>query len=256
MKSNATPKQSFKLMKLHKFFIQEKCTFIYIGGHAHVSFDDVSFWNQENNKYKINEIPSNLGIEIETFHVHYENLLPQLISKILICDLKHLLISPPAKVSFDDFKFLTSSKSFSELSLYGKIVDKDGIVPYEILLENVPSLRHFSISRLSPLHLTNNFFEKFCASNLEMLSLWNLTEFFDVEPFLNSMKKKPNLHIYFYFEKSVDPGKVNAYIDKRVAAGIPDSRPPHFDYGFIDSERHSQLQNLRIAYDLKIQGDL
>uniref|UniRef100_A0A914PMN8 Uncharacterized protein n=1 Tax=Panagrolaimus davidi TaxID=227884 RepID=A0A914PMN8_9BILA len=160
------------------------------------------------------------------------------------------------KLSFEDIKFLTSSKFFSELSLYGKIVDRDGIVPYEILLENVPSLRQFSIYRLSPLQLTKRFFEKFCASNLEMLSLCDLTKFFDVESFLNSMKKKPNLHIYFYFENSVDPGKVNAYIDKLVAAaGLPDSRPPDFDKCFIGSERYSQLKNLRKAYDLKSRGD-
>uniref|UniRef100_A0A914PL95 Uncharacterized protein n=1 Tax=Panagrolaimus davidi TaxID=227884 RepID=A0A914PL95_9BILA len=69
------------------------------------------------------------------------------------------------------------------------------------------------------------------------------------------MKKKPNLLIHFNFEKSVDPGKINAYIDKLVAAGIPDSWPPFFDYGFIDSERRSQLKNLYKTYDLKIRGD-
>uniref|UniRef100_A0A914QL00 Uncharacterized protein n=1 Tax=Panagrolaimus davidi TaxID=227884 RepID=A0A914QL00_9BILA len=69
------------------------------------------------------------------------------------------------------------------------------------------------------------------------------------------MKKKPNLRIYFHFEESVDPGKVNAYIDKLVAAGLPDSRPPYFNSGFIDAKRRSQLENLRKAYDLKIHGD-
>uniref|UniRef100_A0A914PWG9 Uncharacterized protein n=1 Tax=Panagrolaimus davidi TaxID=227884 RepID=A0A914PWG9_9BILA len=88
-----------------------------------------------------------------------------------------------------------------------------------------------------------------------MLTLCDLSKFFDVETFLNSMKKKPNLRIYFYFEKSVKPGKVNAYIDKLVDAGIPDSCPPEFDYDFIDFERRSQLKNLRKAYDLKIRGD-
>uniref|UniRef100_A0A914Q5E1 Uncharacterized protein n=1 Tax=Panagrolaimus davidi TaxID=227884 RepID=A0A914Q5E1_9BILA len=137
-------------------------------------------------------------------------------------------------------------------------MEKDEIVPYETLLENVPSLRLFSLSRLSPLQLTNNFYEKFCVSNLETLDLWDLTKFFDIEPFLNSMKKKkPNLHIYFHFEISVDPEKVNAYIDKLVAAaGIPDSRPPYFTYDFIDAIRRSQLENLHKAYDLKIHGDL
>uniref|UniRef100_A0A914Q5V8 Uncharacterized protein n=1 Tax=Panagrolaimus davidi TaxID=227884 RepID=A0A914Q5V8_9BILA len=70
------------------------------------------------------------------------------------------------------------------------------------------------------------------------------------------MKKKPNLRINLHFEKSVDRGKVNAYIDKLVAAGIPDSRPPYFYFLFTDSERISQLENLRKAYDLKIHGDL
>uniref|UniRef100_A0A914PNX3 Uncharacterized protein n=1 Tax=Panagrolaimus davidi TaxID=227884 RepID=A0A914PNX3_9BILA len=70
------------------------------------------------------------------------------------------------------------------------------------------------------------------------------------------MKKKPNLGIIFNFEKSVNPRKVNAYIDKLVAAGIPDSRPPYFGYGFLDAKRDSQLDNLRKAYDLKIRGDL
>uniref|UniRef100_A0A914NZG8 Uncharacterized protein n=1 Tax=Panagrolaimus davidi TaxID=227884 RepID=A0A914NZG8_9BILA len=83
-----------------------------------------------------------------------------------------------------------------------------------------------------------------------MLTLCDLSKFFDVETFLNSMKKKPNLRIHFYFEESVDPGNINAYIDKLVAAGIPDSRPPYFGYGFIDAERRSQLESLRYAYDL------
>uniref|UniRef100_A0A914QMT6 Uncharacterized protein n=1 Tax=Panagrolaimus davidi TaxID=227884 RepID=A0A914QMT6_9BILA len=253
MKKNANPKQAIKLSKLNKYFIQEKCPFIYIGDYASVAFDGVSFWNQGNKDYKINEIPNNLGIGIE-FHVHYENLLPQLISKVVICNLKYLNISRSAKLSFDDFKFLTSSKSFSQLNLHGKVVDKDGIVPYEILLENVPSLRHFFIR--PSLQFTDNFFEKFCASDLETLYLFGLTKFFDVETFLNSMKKKPNLCIHFDFEKFVDPANVNAYIDKLVAAAELDSRPPEFDYGFIDSERRSQLENLRKAYYLKIHGDL
>uniref|UniRef100_A0A914QW14 Uncharacterized protein n=1 Tax=Panagrolaimus davidi TaxID=227884 RepID=A0A914QW14_9BILA len=256
MKKNANPKQAIKLSKLNKYFIQEKCPFIYFGDNIHAHNNSVSFCNNlEHKNYKINEIPNNLGIGIR-FIVHYENLLPQLISKILICDLKRLYINQDAKLFFEDFKFLTSSKSFFELSLHGKVVDKDEIVPYEILLENVPSLRCFFISRLSPLHLTNNFFEKFCASNLEELYLCSLTKFFDVESFLNSMKKKPNLRIHLRFENFVDPGKVNAYIDKLVAAGIPDSRPPQFDSGFIDAKRRSQLENLQKAYDLKIHGDL
>uniref|UniRef100_A0A914PKN7 Uncharacterized protein n=1 Tax=Panagrolaimus davidi TaxID=227884 RepID=A0A914PKN7_9BILA len=255
MKKNANPKQAIKLSKLNKYFIQEKCPFIYIEDHAYIDSDSITFWNQEYKKYKINEIPNNLGIGISCF-VRYDNLLPQLISKILVCNLKRLHISPDAKVSFNDFKFLTSSKSFFELDLHGKVVDKDGIVPYETLLENVPSLRTFFISRLSPLQLTKRFFDKFCASNLEILFLCYLTKFFDVEPFLNSMKKKPNLHIHLRFEKSVDPGNVNAYIDKIVAAGIPDSCPPHFDKWFIDAKRHSQLENLRKEYDLKIHGNL
>uniref|UniRef100_A0A914P6L6 Uncharacterized protein n=1 Tax=Panagrolaimus davidi TaxID=227884 RepID=A0A914P6L6_9BILA len=70
------------------------------------------------------------------------------------------------------------------------------------------------------------------------------------------MKRKPNLRIYFDFEESVDPRKVKAYIDKLVAADELDSRPPYFDCGFIDSERRSQLENLRKAYDLKVHGDI
>uniref|UniRef100_A0A914QDF8 Uncharacterized protein n=1 Tax=Panagrolaimus davidi TaxID=227884 RepID=A0A914QDF8_9BILA len=69
------------------------------------------------------------------------------------------------------------------------------------------------------------------------------------------MKKKPNLRIHFHFEKSVYHKKINAYIDKLVAAGIPDSRPPYFDYNIIDSERRSQLEYLHKAYDFKIHGD-
>uniref|UniRef100_A0A914Q4A2 Uncharacterized protein n=1 Tax=Panagrolaimus davidi TaxID=227884 RepID=A0A914Q4A2_9BILA len=249
IKKNAYPKPAIKLSKLNKYFIQEKCPFIYIRENVHIYKDNVTFWNPGPKEYKIKEIPNNLGIG-KTFRVYFENLVPQLISKIVICDLKYLYISPSAKLSFDDFRFLTSSKSFSELSVYGKVVDKDGIIPYETLLDNVPSLRHFFISRLSPLQLTNNFFEKFCASNLEMLSLYDLTKFFDVEAFLNSMKKKPNLFIHFHFEKSVAPRNVNAYIDKLVAADKLVSRPPYFNYGFLDAERRSQLQNLQNAFDL------
>uniref|UniRef100_A0A914QN89 Uncharacterized protein n=1 Tax=Panagrolaimus davidi TaxID=227884 RepID=A0A914QN89_9BILA len=254
MKKNANPKLVIKLSKLNKYFIHEKCPFIYLGDNVDISNDSVSVWNQGRKNYKINEIPNNLGIG-RIFHVYYENLLPQLISKVVICDLKYLYIYTDAKLSFNDFKFLTSSESFFKLGLYGKVVDEDGIVPYETLLENAPFLRHFSIGHSSPLHLTKRFFEKFTASNLEKLFLYDLTKFFDVEIFLNSMKKKPNLHIYFQFEESVDPGKVNAYIDKLVAADELDSRPPYFDYGFLDAERRSQLRNLRNAYDLKIRGD-
>uniref|UniRef100_A0A914PWA7 Uncharacterized protein n=1 Tax=Panagrolaimus davidi TaxID=227884 RepID=A0A914PWA7_9BILA len=145
MKKNANPKQAIKLSKFKKYFIQEKCPFIYLGDYIHIYKDIVEFYNQEQKNYKINEIPNNLGIGIQTFHVYFDNLLPQLISKILICDLKRLQISSCVKLSFDDFKFLTSSKSFLELYLYGKVVDKDGTVPYETLLDNVPSLRHFSM---------------------------------------------------------------------------------------------------------------
>uniref|UniRef100_A0A914R3K3 Uncharacterized protein n=1 Tax=Panagrolaimus davidi TaxID=227884 RepID=A0A914R3K3_9BILA len=249
IKKNAKPKQAMKLSKLNKYFIQE---FIYLGDQVHIYDDNVTFLNPGRKKYKIKEIPNNLGIG-KTFRVYFDNLLPQLISKIVFCDLSFLHISSSVKVSFEDFKFLTSSESFFELHLHGKVVDKDEIIPYEILLENVPSLRHFSISRLSSLHLTKRFYEKFCVSNLKILNLWNLTKFFDIEPFLNSMKKKPNLRIYFHFEESVAPGNVNAYIDKLVAADKLDSRPPYFYSCFIASKK---LENLRKAYDLKIRGDL
>uniref|UniRef100_A0A914PNY3 Uncharacterized protein n=1 Tax=Panagrolaimus davidi TaxID=227884 RepID=A0A914PNY3_9BILA len=136
---NANPRQATKLMKVNKYFIQEKRPFVNYGNRVFLYQYLVRF-NNSKTYYKIHELPNNLGIS-GTLTIGHEIHLSQLIPKIAICDLKRLILNSQ-KVFFEDFKCLTSSDNFKELELHSTIIYyKNGeIVPYEIILDSIPSL--------------------------------------------------------------------------------------------------------------------
>uniref|UniRef100_A0A914QG88 Uncharacterized protein n=1 Tax=Panagrolaimus davidi TaxID=227884 RepID=A0A914QG88_9BILA len=92
------------------------------------------------NELKIEELPKNSGIS-GILTINQEILLPQLIQNIVVCDLNALILKSQ-KMFFYQFKFLTSSGSFKELEFHSTIVcySNREIVPYEIILDSIPSL--------------------------------------------------------------------------------------------------------------------
>uniref|UniRef100_A0A914PXT2 DUF38 domain-containing protein n=1 Tax=Panagrolaimus davidi TaxID=227884 RepID=A0A914PXT2_9BILA len=181
-------------------------------------------------------------------------LLPQLMSKTVACELEYLILKAQ-RIPFDGFKFLISSGKVKRLELHSSNVinENDEIVPYEDLLDLIPSLRTFELNYNPTRKFSPKFVEKICDSNLEDFNINELTEDFDFEEFLNSLKKKPKLNINLYFLKSVNCEKIHAYIDKLLAAGLTDIYPPSV-FGFhpgMDWNRHNALESLRMQYNLR-----
>uniref|UniRef100_A0A914P259 Uncharacterized protein n=1 Tax=Panagrolaimus davidi TaxID=227884 RepID=A0A914P259_9BILA len=149
MKKNAIEKQALKLMKTNKYFIREKCPFIYFGNRVSLAniFVHQKLCTQNIMNYGIEKLPNNLGI-CGTFYIQHERLLSQFISKCVIVDLKDLTFINNkwwkiGKISYDDFKFLTSSGRLEKLDLCKTIVTSNNgkIIPYESLLDHTPELR-------------------------------------------------------------------------------------------------------------------
>uniref|UniRef100_A0A914PNC1 Uncharacterized protein n=1 Tax=Panagrolaimus davidi TaxID=227884 RepID=A0A914PNC1_9BILA len=204
MKKDATEKQALKLMKTNKYFIQKKCPFIYLGDNVTLT---QNFVHSPSNNCRINELPNNLGVSGELY-INRGDLLTQFISKCVICDLKELTFTNTnwymiEKISYDDFKFLTSSGRLEILSLGKKIVTSNTgeIIPYESLLDHTPALQYLRLEYNQNLQLSQKFIEKICASNLEVFEVYQLPKDFEREALLAKMeKKKPNLRVYFSFK--------------------------------------------------------
>uniref|UniRef100_A0AC35FNU0 Uncharacterized protein n=1 Tax=Panagrolaimus sp. PS1159 TaxID=55785 RepID=A0AC35FNU0_9BILA len=103
------------------------------------------------------------------------------------------------KISYDDFKFLTSSGRLEILYLCKTIVtSKTGeIIPYESLLDHTPELKRLSLEYNHYLQLSQKFIEKICASNLEEFGMYQLPINFETVAFLATLaKKKPKLRVH------------------------------------------------------------
>uniref|UniRef100_A0A914PMZ2 Uncharacterized protein n=1 Tax=Panagrolaimus davidi TaxID=227884 RepID=A0A914PMZ2_9BILA len=142
MKANANPnpKSSVKLMKLNKFFLQEKCPFTFLGQRVTLFQDCLK--GRRYKEYKLDELPNNLGFS-DGICVEDGSLLPQLMSKTVACELETLTLKAQ-QISFDGFKFLISSGKIKRLELHNSCVinENDEIIPYEDLLDLIiPSLR-------------------------------------------------------------------------------------------------------------------
>uniref|UniRef100_A0A914Q4M3 Uncharacterized protein n=1 Tax=Panagrolaimus davidi TaxID=227884 RepID=A0A914Q4M3_9BILA len=204
MKKNATEKQALKLMKTNKYFIREKCPFIYFGDYVVLTqnFVNQTFFLSDEMNYRIDELPNNLGI-CGTFFIEEGNHLSQFISKCVICDLKCLCFTISwksiKKISYDDFKVLTSSGRLEKLDLGPTIVTSNNgeIIPYEYLLDHTPELRSLCLNYNEDLELSQKFIEKICASNLKAFTVFQLPKNFKREAFLaNLAKKKPQLRVH------------------------------------------------------------
>uniref|UniRef100_A0AC35GIK8 Uncharacterized protein n=1 Tax=Panagrolaimus sp. PS1159 TaxID=55785 RepID=A0AC35GIK8_9BILA len=206
MKKNATEKQALKLMKANKYFIREKCPFIYFGDNVTLSKNFVHqiFFSSNRMDYRFDKLPNNLGI-YGTLDIRHENSLSQFISKCVACDLKCLYLPNNwwkiGKISYDDFKVLTSSGRLERLSLGETIVTSDNgeIIPYEFHLEHTPSLRILCLKYNNCLQLSQKFTEKICASKFEIFQVFELPKKFKREALLAKMaKKKPNLLVELF----------------------------------------------------------
>uniref|UniRef100_A0A914Q3H5 Uncharacterized protein n=1 Tax=Panagrolaimus davidi TaxID=227884 RepID=A0A914Q3H5_9BILA len=151
--------------------------------------------------YRIEELPNNLGI-CGTLFIQEKDLVSQFISKCVVCDLKDLIFIndwwKTRKISYADFKFLTSSGRLEKLILGTTIVTSNNgeIIPYESLLDHTPTLRYLFLNYNQYLKLSQKFIEKICASNLEEFGVYRLPKNFETEAFLtNIAKKKPNLRV-------------------------------------------------------------
>uniref|UniRef100_A0A914R8F6 Uncharacterized protein n=1 Tax=Panagrolaimus davidi TaxID=227884 RepID=A0A914R8F6_9BILA len=132
-----------------------------------------------------------------TLYIREENHFSQFISKCLICDLKCLIFYfwEIQKISYDDFKVLTSSGRLEILDLGPTIVtSKNGeIIPYDSLLDHTPALRYLRLEYNQNLQLSQKFIEKICASNLEYFKIFELPENFESEALLAYLAKGCNI---------------------------------------------------------------
>uniref|UniRef100_A0AC35FPH2 Uncharacterized protein n=1 Tax=Panagrolaimus sp. PS1159 TaxID=55785 RepID=A0AC35FPH2_9BILA len=139
-------------------------------------------------KFKMGEFPNKFSIS-GILTINHEILLPQLIPKIVVCDLNALILKSQ-KIFFDHFKFFTSSENLKELELHSTIVcyRNHQPVPYENILDSIPSLRSLQLNCVIKKNITEDFIEKFSETKLEKLSLCELPPSFQFEKFLNAMR--------------------------------------------------------------------
>uniref|UniRef100_A0A914QE83 Uncharacterized protein n=1 Tax=Panagrolaimus davidi TaxID=227884 RepID=A0A914QE83_9BILA len=241
MNANANPKQAVKLMKRSKYFLQEKCQYTFLGRYLTLHSDCLENYYRE---YKLNELPNNLGF-CHKLCVEDGSLLPQLMSKTVACELEYLILKA-LRIPFDGFKFLISSGKVKRLELYNSCVinENDEIVTYEDLIDLIPSLRNLELKYNPTRKFSPKFLEKICDSNLEDFNIIELTEDFDFEEFVNSLKKKPKFNIHLYFLESVNCEMVHPYIDIFLAAGLTDIYPP-YTHGCFPRYGHSPDLNFR-----------
>uniref|UniRef100_A0AC35GCT7 Uncharacterized protein n=1 Tax=Panagrolaimus sp. PS1159 TaxID=55785 RepID=A0AC35GCT7_9BILA len=200
-------------MKANKYFIRENCPFIYFGDNVSLTQNFVEQALKHSAhagalclmNYGIEELPNNLGIN-GTLYIRKENFLSHFISKCVTCDLKSLIFGwcINEKVTYDDFKFLTSSGLLEKLCLGKTIITSNNgeIIPYETLLEHTPALRFLYLEYNNYLKLSHKFIDKICASNLEVLKVCQLPENFERDAILAYLaKKKPNLRARLFFLK-------------------------------------------------------
>uniref|UniRef100_A0A914Q1Q3 Uncharacterized protein n=1 Tax=Panagrolaimus davidi TaxID=227884 RepID=A0A914Q1Q3_9BILA len=130
-------------MKLNKFFLQEKCPFTFLGQNVTLFQDGLK--GQSYKKFQMDELPNNLGFSGEIC-VEDGSLLPQLMSKTVACQHEKLILKAQ-QISFEGFKFLISSGKVKRLELHSSSVinENDEIVPYEDLLDLIPSLRNLDV---------------------------------------------------------------------------------------------------------------
>uniref|UniRef100_A0A914QDU6 Uncharacterized protein n=1 Tax=Panagrolaimus davidi TaxID=227884 RepID=A0A914QDU6_9BILA len=150
--------------------------------------ESIVFENGNGNEFKTEKLPKNFGIS-GILTINHEILLSQLIPKIVVCDLNALILKS-RKIFFDHFKFLTSSENLKELELHSTIVcyRNREIVPYEIILDPIPSLRSLQMNCIVRKNITEEFIEKFSETKLEKLSLCQLPDSFQFEKFLDAMR--------------------------------------------------------------------
>uniref|UniRef100_A0A914QT56 Uncharacterized protein n=1 Tax=Panagrolaimus davidi TaxID=227884 RepID=A0A914QT56_9BILA len=142
-----------------------------------------------------------------TLNIQHENILSPFVSKCVIFDLKCLIFGNKwwgiEKISYDDFKALTSFGRLEKLDLGSTIVTSDNgeIIPYDSLLDHTPALRFLRLVYNPYQQLSQKFIEKICASNLEYFKIFELPKNFKGETFLAQIaKKKPNLQVYLSFK--------------------------------------------------------
>uniref|UniRef100_A0A914QTT3 Uncharacterized protein n=1 Tax=Panagrolaimus davidi TaxID=227884 RepID=A0A914QTT3_9BILA len=252
MKKNAILKQTVKLMKLNKFFLQEKFELFYLGDKTSVyqlNNNSVRISVNGENHYSIDELPNILGVS-RYLLIYTDNVLPRLISKIIICDLKYLLLTL-LRISFNDFKFLTSSVNFKKLLLNRAIVfsKNDEIVPYECLLDHVPYLQELRLSHILSSEISKVFIEKICSSNMKKLAFSDIDEKFEFESILASLKKKPNLDVHLSFHNpELVLERIDKYVDKLLASGLTKFCPPSFGFFYPKTTRYDSYKNLRKSY--------
>uniref|UniRef100_A0A914PF41 DUF38 domain-containing protein n=1 Tax=Panagrolaimus davidi TaxID=227884 RepID=A0A914PF41_9BILA len=198
---------------------------------------------ENGNEFKIEKLPNNFGIS-GILTIEHEILLPQLIPKIIVCDLNALILKS-RKIFFDHFKFLTSSENLKELELHSTIVcyRNREIVPYEIILDSIPSLRSLQMNCIVRKNITEEFIEKFSETKLEKLSLCELPISFQFEKFLDAMRwESPGLDIHFDFKRSfLMYEKINIFIGKLLVSKECHCYPPFF-------EAYLQRPNKNIYY--------
>uniref|UniRef100_A0A914QD73 Uncharacterized protein n=1 Tax=Panagrolaimus davidi TaxID=227884 RepID=A0A914QD73_9BILA len=131
---------------------------------------------------------------------------------------------PPSHFPSDVLRYIKSNPNLKQ-ALYSMKVNKYFLHERSLINVNYPSPK-----------LSKNFIEKICKSNLETLTLGCLPHSFEFEEFLNDIKKKPNLYVKIHFVRVTRMRKtICAYIDKILAAGIPDSCPPYFEIDDISN---------------------
>uniref|UniRef100_A0A914PMA4 Uncharacterized protein n=1 Tax=Panagrolaimus davidi TaxID=227884 RepID=A0A914PMA4_9BILA len=136
--ANSNPKSSVKLMKRSKYFLQRKCQYTFFGQNLTLLQDCLQ--GRRYKKFQMDQLPNNLGFS-DKLCIEDGSLLSQLMSKTVVCELEHLILKAQ-QISLDGFKFLISSGKIKRLELYNSCVinEHDEIVPYEDLLDLIPSL--------------------------------------------------------------------------------------------------------------------
>uniref|UniRef100_A0A914YUP9 Uncharacterized protein n=1 Tax=Panagrolaimus superbus TaxID=310955 RepID=A0A914YUP9_9BILA len=268
MKYNALkyPRQALKLMQMNKYFIYNEFPYFCIQDlvSPFIENNDEWFIKRLNGEWEsgieFNDLPNNIWLT-DSLIIDKINFIPQLLSKIIVFDIKELSLTSKndyETMHFSDFKILTSNGFnliqrvyFTKIIILDEINDE--IVPFDEILDQLPNVTFLSLNCKYLQSNASKIIPKLILSKLQRLILIKVPDSFDFETLLNALKEKPDLYVRLNFKDVLSMNycsQLQQFIDKIIDTGLTEYFPPRFDFPGITHESSDALKKLRRKYKI------
>uniref|UniRef100_A0AC34FCE7 Uncharacterized protein n=1 Tax=Panagrolaimus sp. ES5 TaxID=591445 RepID=A0AC34FCE7_9BILA len=146
IKNQAQPKFQLKLMKTSKYFRYKDFPFCVTREICYG--DDTWFFLQNDGTYedlKILTKPLWITGSIELINVENAEIISDLLSKAVVCDIKKLACDEI--LTLDQFNMLTSSKNFEKLYYYHSDIEHDvgSVISFDEIIKLSPKLKELEL---------------------------------------------------------------------------------------------------------------